>query len=255
MKKSDLLLTLLSSPESSLREIYLKSITADEPSSALLSHLVQLAVTDPSGGVRREAILALARHARHEPVLTMLREIVMTAGPQEAACVAEALATVDTAEVEPILEETLARRPEFRVRIAAVTALASRPTERTTPLLSRTARDPDEFVRAVAVTGLGRTGDPSVVPILDEALADADPRVRANALEALGRFRDSVGPRPFVGALSDPSHRVRLVAIRFLVKMGLADLETHLAGLAGSGISLGPSTGSGPVLANRPVPS
>ncbi len=175
-------------------------------------------------------------------VAPLIRELAHPSPEVRRSCVL-ALAAVEGEAVDAALAGALGDA-DARVRLAALRALAARPSQRATSRFDALLGDPAPEVRAEAACHAGERGvaalqamlaaaDPALVraalgvapPLLLDAvrarLRDPDPAVRAAALEAAAR----IAPRPplpeeeILEAARDPDSRVRRAAALLLANL------------------------------------
>ncbi|MGQ0613124.1 MAG: HEAT repeat domain-containing protein [Planctomycetaceae bacterium] len=123
------------------------------------------------------------------------------------------------ASLEGARLEALASDERWKVRRAAVTALAARDAAAARPVLIASLKDEETLVRLAAIEALARAKDPAVLKALPQLAADPSPSVRAAAAYSYGLL----GGQEAQGALapllySDPEVDVRVRAIEGLAE-------------------------------------
>jgi HEAT repeat protein len=202
---------------------------ATEALGRLDGRMVTLALLRNPQALAEQPRLALSiMHANPHPLQRPFLEMSLTdrrPGLREAAVTAlAAQRPMDLAEIlEPMLDDS-ARD----VRLAAVSALTQRPSEKTRQLfLQRIERDPE--ARADLIRALGHLGDERLVPKLISIFRSCNPTEQTDAVDALGAI-GSPSVEPFLARqLGHQDPRVRRHAVRALVHIGSASGLRRLA--------------------------
>ncbi|MHC4549787.1 MAG: HEAT repeat domain-containing protein [Planctomycetota bacterium] len=115
----------------------------------------------------------------------------------------------------------LAGDPRWKVRRAAVAALAEHDLPQTREVLTARLQDEEISVRAAAAEALARRKDPVVLPVLAELASSTMPLVRGNAAHAYGLLGSREGRQGIQHLLyQDRNPEVRVRAIQGLVAGG-----------------------------------
>lgn len=202
---------------------------------------------DPSWGVRRSVVAALARlgDAAVGALRTALRE-ERGSEAKIAACIDALVAS--TGDVDAALIDLLHRAEDPMIACDAAQVLGRRRSERALPALAARAQDPNDNVAVAAIEALGRiggtvaiepllaavksgnffrvfpavdvlgrTGDPRATAALTELLDE--PLYRREATRALGRTGDPAALPPLIGLLSRSGDSLLRVAAAALVEL------------------------------------
>jgi hypothetical protein len=109
---------------------------------------------------------------------------------------------------------------EAKVRLEAVSELASIGSDQAAAALAAALSDSDPSVREEAVCGLGEIGDETDLEILEQALMDPDLRVREAAVEAVTDIGGDDSARTLAFALTDVAPSLREDAVYALREIG-----------------------------------
>lgn len=118
--------------------------------------------------------------------------------------------------------------PQWRIRWAAVEALAWIANPESVPALTRLLKDSNWTLRAAVVRALIDIGDVSAVPALIGTLKDANATVREAAVEALGILGSPEAIPHLAEAMSDGEPIVRLRAVMALGQIQSNEVENWL---------------------------
>ena len=195
-----LLSTLLDDPDPTVRytagnHLVLKEVALDpEP-------LFDALTREPDSNVRTRLYHLIARSGKRQ-ARRLAREFGL-ADPVDRAGLIEALGTIDSVSVVPLIEPALSDRAP-RVMIAAIDALAELGSSRSLELLKQVAAG-DDWIRArLAIEALIERRDPTIGDLLEQRL-----------------FEDELAP-----IVIDPQHRER---VYFMIDW-LLDLERSSVG-------------------------
>ena len=183
------LIPLLGDESAELRRTAAESLGKIGDRSAVTALLPLL--TDPTPSVRAAAAQALGRMANpdDEAVISALARALEDSSDRVKQVAALAIGEIDptAAELRPVV--VLLRRPDVRVKRAAVRALLVGETAPFVEALLPLLDDPDADVRQGAVAAMSLSGDPRAAQALEKRLVrDPSPAVRAEAAYHLGKL-------------------------------------------------------------------
>ena len=170
----------------------------DETDTTAINRLVEVAQSDPNGGVRAAAIDALDQQEAVEQLL-----VAMTGDEFEAE-------GADWAKADAFVRALGA--DEAEMRMAAATVLGRLGSNRATAALLKRLGDPNPRVRARIVRALGRLGDPRAVEPLAERMAEEPITVRREIAETMGLINSEEALEALIALLEDESEMVRRIA-------------------------------------------
>lgn len=184
-----------------------------------INRLVEVAQSDPDGGVRAAAIDALDQQDAVEQLVAAMAEVEVDADG------------ADWARADAFVEALGASEPELRM--AGATVLGRVGSERATATLLERLDDPDPRVRMRVVRALGRIGDPRAVEPLARRMADERVAVRREIAEALGLVGSEAALEALIAMLGDDSEAVRRIAASSLGNFGTTRPVDALVGALG----------------------
>ena len=221
-------------------EAIIKAVAAERGANEFLAATVELLVPDAGGEAAEMLIDALAdkigptsralliRVCRGLPADHVARLATDSRWKVRRAAVG-ALADSEVEGAAAVLRQSLADE-EMSVRAAAAEALARRKDPAALPTLAELASSTMPVVRGTAAYSYGllggREGRKGIQPLLYQ---DRNPEVRVRAIRGLEEAGDPRAPRIILGVFkgeSDP--RVRAAAANALVKMETPALTDHL---------------------------
>lgn len=170
----------------------------DETDDTAINRLVEVAQSDPNGGVRAAAIDALDQQEAVEKLI-----VAMTGEEFEAE-------GADWAKADVFIGALGA--DEAEMRMAAATVLGRIGSNRATAALLKRLGDPNPRVRARIARALGRLGDPRAVEPLATRMADEPIAVRREIAEAMGLIGSEKALEALIAFLEDESEMVRRIA-------------------------------------------
>jgi HEAT repeat protein len=179
--------------------------------------LLRLALLSPDPAVRAAAARGLG--ARKDPGARAL--LLPLAGDRHAfvrAAAVEALVPTEPLVIAAV-RQTLRDR-DWRVRVAAASALARSGNSAGLPVLREALAQRDPSVRMAAALGLVPVRERSVGALLEARLADHDPYVRVSVAEALVQRGEAVGREALHRTLEAPDRSLALYAAEILAGLG-----------------------------------
>jgi len=186
------------------REAFLSAVRAEPEANAFVVATVDLFV--PAAGLK-------AAHG-------LIDALAGKAGPREQALLNRVCGALPREETRKLLED-----PRWKVRRAAVAALAERDSRRAIPTLRKALDDEQIGVRTAAAVALAKLGDTTILPVLTKLAGRSNPKdVRERAAYAHGLLGGRAGLAAAEAALeNDADLGVRLGAIRGLKEGGDPD--------------------------------
>ena len=206
----------------------------------VVSALADSAQHDPFWGVRGESLKALAKIGGPDAEMAVLAGL-----NDRLPWVRDVAARVlghfkDDSTVASTLASTASSDPAYRVRAAALLALAEVKAPGAFDVLSAAVRSdsPDNMVRDAALRGMGELGDDRATPILLDWAAPGKPLAsRQEAITSLANMdkKDKGVTAALVSYLKEPYFDVRLATIIALGARGDATAVEPLEALLKSG--------------------
>jgi len=187
--------------------------------------LGEAARSDKFRGVRSEAVRSLGKvggPAAQKLITSALSDVE----PSVRQLVVQQMGSFkENASVVEQLEKIYSEEQTYRVRAAALGALAQQKGATTFELLNAAAatESPDDTLRAAALRGMGTLGDDRAAPILLEWSAPGKPfAVRAAAISSLGNV-DKKNPsitKVMAAYLNEPYRQMQFATIQALSRRG-----------------------------------
>jgi len=164
------------------------------------------ALDDPSWGVRRTVVAALARLGDLAvPALCAALCEERTSEAMVAACV-DAL-SASSGDADSPLIELLERTEDPMIACDCAQVLGRRRSERASPVLAARVQDPSDNVAVAAIEALGRIGGSVAIGPLLAALNSGNFFRVFPAMDVLGRTGDPRAVGPLVALLDEPLYR------------------------------------------------